>query len=236
MNVNKFYKTFDELSEFDEFKSTTIEHLVYIDGDQKPGLFKRNGLKLMRTHLAKHFLNEKYSNYLPASDTKEILKETTNKLNTSNGINASNGLLNGNLNGTTTNGGTTTTTLNNGTSNGALSNGAINGNASTVNCNLNGQHGKVSNENANLMIKDENEKPKNLKSLNSNQTTKKQRLQSENDDEPKVSVVDKMNIYVDSDSPCALFFTSVSYFIYRNSNLTKRIYRHCSLNNVLNFI
>ena len=206
LNVNKFYKTFEELSDLEEFKGTTIESLVYIDGDQQVGLFKRNGVKI-RTHLAKHFISEKYSNYVPelaGKESKEVLKESTNKLNTANGINGtnagSNPLVNGSLNGA----------LLNGTTNGSspISNGTLNGGQATngtalTNGSLNGHE---------LDCSDENEKPKgNVLNGTASQTIKKPRLQTENDNE-KVSVIDKLNIYVDCDSPCALFFTSVRRF------------------------
>lgn len=190
LNVNKFYKTFEELSDLDEFKGTTIQHLVYIDGDQSTGHFKRNGIQI-RTHLAKHFISEKYSVYLPESGGKEVLKESTNKLNT-NKLNTTNGIHPA-TNGTTTgnsvlvNGAALNGTLNGSTNGQTLTNGAL----------ANGHEPDCS---------DENEQPKKCNGTAS-QTTKKPRLQSEHDD--KVSVIDKLNIYVDCDSPCALFFTSV---------------------------
>lgn len=188
------------MSDLEEFKTSTIEHLIYIDGDQQEGMFRRNGLKI-RTHLAKHFLSDKYLNYIP-EPSKEILKETTNKLNTANGIN--NGVTNGNSNGSTLNGSTINGSINGNVMNGNLTNGTMNGltngNALMNGHTLNGH---------NLENFDENEKPKLLNGTTTNQKTKKQRLQVENADD-KVSVIDKLNIYVDSDSPCALFFTSVS--------------------------
>ena len=131
-------------------------------------------------------------------ESKEVLKESTNKLNTANGINgtnisAGNSVL-VNLNGAL-----------NGSANGApIGNGALNGSQTTngsalVNGALNGHE---------LDCSDENEQPKKCNGTAS-QTTKKPRLQTEND---KVSVIDKLNIYVDCDAPCALFFTSVRGF------------------------
>ena len=212
LNVNKFYKTFEELSDLEEFKDTTIESLVYIDGDQQAGLFKRNGLTI-RTYLAKHFISEKYSNYVPElgkESGKEVLKESTNKLNTANGVNGTNAcggpLVNGSLNGAVLNGTT------NGSSNGQL-NGAQATNGQVTNGQVtNGQtltNGNGLNGHDELDCADENEKPKS-NALNGTQSAKKPRLQADTD---KVSVIDKLGIYVDTDAPCALFFTSVSDFV-----------------------
>lgn len=197
-NVNKFYKTFEEISDLEEFKKNqTIKHIVYIDGDQKPGIFNRNGHNI-KTHSAKSFLNEKYSEYL---SEKEILKESTNILKTSNGLASNINIVNGNstnavngnhMNGTLANGPLTNGNLTNGKKNGICLNGKANGKAS---------------DEENLEEDNENEKPKKVNG-NGIQSNKKLRVQENN--ESKVSIIDKLNIYIDPDSPCALFFTSVS--------------------------
>lgn len=195
-NVNKFYKTFEEISDLEEFKkNSTIKHIVYIDGDQKYGIFNRNGCNI-KTHSAKSFLNEKYSEHIPE---KEILKDNTNILKATNGLASNINIVNGNL----TNGNHVNGTCNGQSiTNGNLTNGKTNG----VCMNGNLTNGKTS-DSENLEEDNENEKPKQVNGNGSiSQTNKKLRVQENN--ESKVSVVDKLNIYIDPDSPCALFFTS----------------------------